>query len=46
MLRDIQLFRLLSFVYVEPHQDFLTMGSKDVVSCKELSDVRLRPVFI
>ena len=43
---QVQLFRLLSFAYVESHRDHLTVESKDVVSCKAFSDVRLHPIFI
>ena len=44
----VQLFRLLSFTitYVELHQDYLTVESKDVVSCKAFSDVRLCPIVV
>ena len=41
-----QLFRLLSFTYVESHRDYLTVESTDVVSCKAFSDVRLRRTFV
>ena len=43
---QVQLFRLLSFMYVEFRRDYLTVESKDVVSCKAFSDVRLRPIFV
>ena len=50
MLRDISNFpeqvQLLSFMYVELHRDYLTVESKDVVSCKAFSDVRLHPTFV
>ena len=36
---QVQLFRLLSFTYVELHQDDLTVESKDVVSCKAFSEL-------
>ena len=54
MLRDISnfpeqvhLFKLLSFtyMYVESHQDYLTVESKDMVSCKAFSDVKPRAIF-
>ena len=34
---QVQLFRLLSFMYVESRRDYLTVESKDVVSCKVFS---------
>ena len=43
---QVQLFRLLSFTYVESHRDYLTVESTDVVSCKAFSDVRLRSTFV
>ena len=43
---QVQLFRLLSFTYVESHQDYLTVESTDVVSCKAFSDVRLCHTFV
>ena len=43
---QVQLFKLLSFMYVESHQDYLTVESKDVVSCKAFSDAKLHPIFI
>ena len=43
---QVQLFRLLFFTYVESHRDYLTMDSKDVVSFKAFSNVRLSPVFV
>ena len=36
---QVQLFRLLSFTYVESHRDYLTVESTDVDSCKAFSDV-------
>ena len=43
---QVQLFRLLSFMYVESHRDYLTVESTDVVSFKAFSDVRLRRTFV
>ena len=43
---QVQLFRLLSFTYVESQRDYLTVDSTDVVSCKAFSDVRLRHTFV
>ena len=43
---QVQLFRLLSFTYVESHRDYLTVESTDVVSCNAFSDVRLRRTFV
>ena len=38
----IQAFIL--YVCVESHRDYLTVESKDVVSCKAFSDVTLHPI--
>ena len=43
---QVQLFRLLSFTYVESHGDYLMVESTDVVSCKAFSDVTLRCTFV
>ena len=40
---QVQLFRLSSFTYAESHRDYLTVESKDVVSCRVFSNVRFRP---
>ena len=45
-LKQVQLFKLLSFTYVESHRDYLTVESKDMVSCKAFSDVTLHPIFV
>ena len=36
---QVQLFRVLSFMYVESHLDYSTVESTDVDSCKAFSDV-------
>ena len=43
---QLHVFRLLSFMYVELHQDYLTVESKNVVSYEVFSYVKLHPIFI
>ena len=43
---QVWLLKLLSLSYAESYRDYLTVESKDVVSCKAFSDVTLHPTFI
>ena len=40
---QVQLFKLLSFMYVDSHRDYLTVESKDVVVAKHFLMLHFTP---